>query len=184
MVQTYFLDANILYSDTLRDCFITLGTRGVPIRWSAGVEAEFIRARARKGAYLAKAARRVVALMRAAIPDYRAIASRRAIEALSLPDPDDRHVLAAAIQAGSAVIVTANLKDFPAAALAPLGIRAISPDEALLELFDEDPARGLESVREMRGRMKNPPLSSVEWLERLEKAGGKGLAARLRAERN
>jgi hypothetical protein len=35
------------------------------------------------------------------------------IPQLSLPDTDDRHVLAAAIEAGATVIVTFNLSDFP-----------------------------------------------------------------------
>ena len=44
------------------------------------------------------------------------------IAGLTLPDPDDRHVLAAAIRASAEVIVTFNLKDFPPVQLAPLGI--------------------------------------------------------------
>jgi hypothetical protein len=44
------------------------------------------------------------------------------IEGLKLPDPDDRHVLAAAVKAGAQVIVTRNLRDFPAADLEPSGL--------------------------------------------------------------
>jgi hypothetical protein len=48
---------------------------------------------------------------------------------LSLPDPDDRHVLAAAIASGAAFIVTTNLRHFPAAALVPEGIVALHSDD-------------------------------------------------------
>ena len=57
------------------------------------------------------------------------------IDSLTLPDPDDRHVLAAAIRAGASVIVTYNLKDFPAATLAQFDI------EDLFASFDGSRAR-------------------------------------------
>src|SRR5574337_988910 len=117
MSRTYLLDANVIYSYSLRDCFITLATMGVPVRWSDQIEAEFIEARRRKSEQQGLQAQHVVALMRAAVPDYRAVASARRINALTLPDPDDRHVLAAAIETGADVIVTGNRRDFPPAAL-------------------------------------------------------------------
>src|SRR6516225_9259508 len=46
------------------------------------------------------------------------------IEGLRLPDPDDRHVLAAAMRGRADVIVTANISDFPDEALKPFGIEA------------------------------------------------------------
>ena len=58
------------------------------------------------------------------------------------PDPDDRHVLAAAICAGAQVIVTNNIKDFPTNdPLAPFGIEAQTPDEFMLHLIDLAPVR-------------------------------------------
>jgi hypothetical protein len=118
--------------------------------------------------------------MRNAVPDWRASASRARIAGLNLPDPNDRHVLAAAIQVGANVIVTDNCRDFPKVALAPHGIELMSPDQALCELHDGDPERMIQAAAEMRGRMLNPPHTSDEWLERLNKAGAKALAERLR----
>jgi hypothetical protein len=47
-----------------------------------------------------------------------------------LPNPDDRHLLAAAIHGSAEAIVTANLSDFPAAVLKPFGIKAQRPDSS------------------------------------------------------
>lgn len=60
------------------------------------------------------------------------------VEGLRLPDLDDRHVVAAAIRAGAQVIVTANVKDFPAAALEPFNIEAQHPDVFIVGLIDLD----------------------------------------------
>ena len=56
---------------------------------------------------------------------------------LSLPDPDDRHVLAAAIAGGAEVLMTLNRADFPTRALARHGILLREPDGFLTELIGE-----------------------------------------------
>jgi len=61
------------------------------------------------------------------------------IPGLQLPDPNDRHVLAAAIRARADVIVTINLRDFPPEVMAPFGIEAQHPDEFILHLLDLAP---------------------------------------------
>ena len=118
--------------------------------------------------------------MRAAAPDYRAVASVRHINTLALPDPDDRHVLAAAIETRADVIVTENRRDFPPAALEPHGILTLTPDQALCALHDEDPERMIQAAADMRARMIAPSHSPEAWLARLEMAGAKALADRLR----
>ena len=57
------------------------------------------------------------------------------IEGLHLPDPDDRHVLAAAIRGRTDVIVTANVRDFPPEILTPFEIEAQHPDEFVMHLL-------------------------------------------------
>lgn len=93
------------------------------------------------------------------------------IEGLELPDKDDRHVLAAAIHGQAGMIVTLNLKDFPASALEPHGIRAVHPDDFVLELMDMDLPRVLQALVTCQERLKNPPRSMAAHLERLHKAG-------------
>jgi hypothetical protein len=90
------------------------------------------------------------------------------IESLSLPDPDDRHVLAAAIRAGASAIVTYNLRDFPAAELDKYNIEAIHPDDFILHQIHLSESKVLQAARTHRARLKNPPKSIEDYLATLE----------------
>lgn len=93
------------------------------------------------------------------------------ITSLTLPDPDDRHVLAAAIAGRRDVIVTLNLKDFPDEALALFGIEAQHPDEFLSNHFNLAPGTFCSAVQKVRERLKYPPYSVDEYLENLLEQG-------------
>ncbi len=102
------------------------------------------------------------------------------IASLSLPDPDDRHVLAAAIRAGATVIVTYNLKDFPAETLARFDIEAQHPDDFLVSLLDQSPGMVCAAVKRQRESLRNPPKTALELLATLESQGLTQAVARLR----
>ena len=91
------------------------------------------------------------------------------VEGLQLPDPKDRHVLAAAIHGRADVIVTYDLKDFPASTLACYGIEAQHPDIFIAHLFDLNPWAVIESVQRQRSHLKNPPVSAEAFLDKLER---------------
>jgi predicted nucleic acid-binding protein len=91
------------------------------------------------------------------------------IDGLSLPDPDDRHVLAAAIRTRASVIVTFNLEDFPTAALEPFGIEAQHPDEFITHLIDLNPGAVCGAVKRQRANLKYPALSVATFLDSLER---------------
>ena len=81
------------------------------------------------------------------------------VDSLILPDPGDRHVLAAAIRSGADVIVTYNLRDFPANALIPYRLAAMLPDELITHLLDFALGRVRMATRSQRESLKRPPLS-------------------------
>ena len=97
---------------------------------------------------------------------------------MELPDPDDRHVLAAAIVGNADVIVTANLKHFPADALERYGLEVQHPDTFLIHQRGLDEQRFLQCVRRSRRRLK-PPKEIDTYLEGLRKAGLVVLASEL-----
>jgi hypothetical protein len=103
------------------------------------------------------------------------------IEGLSLPDPDDRHVPAAAIRCNANAIVTINLKDFPDASLEPYGIEALHPDDFIANELDLHEGVVRESVKTIRARLKSPPKSVDEYLATLERQGLTQSVDRLRS---
>lgn len=90
-------------------------------------------------------------------------------QTIELPDPDDRHVVAAAIRCQAQIIVTSNLKDFPESALKPLGLTAQHPDDFLEHLLDLFPQVVLQTIRQQRLSLKNPPYSVEEHLDAFAK---------------
>lgn len=114
---------------------------------------------------------RTSTLMDRAIPDGLVTDHEALIAGLKLPDPDDRHVLAAAIRCSASVIVTFNQKDFPAAALAPFGIEAQHPDEFIENLFDLDQAAVVSAAQRQRAQLKNPTVDVNRYLDVLLRQG-------------
>ena len=90
------------------------------------------------------------------------------IDALTLPDAGDRHVLAAAIHCSADAIITANLKHFPKAELAKYEIEAQHPDEFLHNQFGLDQASMIIAAQRVRKRLQNPPRTAEEYLDTLE----------------
>ncbi len=102
------------------------------------------------------------------------------IEGLDLPDPNDRHVLAAAIRSSADVIVTQNLKDFPQNRLDAYGMEAQHPDTFITHLFDRNPDEVVGAAQEHRASLKNPPKTVEEYLNALELHGLTQTVAELR----
>ena len=107
----------------------------------------------------------------AAIPDCLVTHYEPLTCGLILPDPDDRHVLAAAIAGHADAIVTVNLKDFRAEALATYNLEAQHPDDFVMNQLELREYETLAAIKRMRARLRNPEKSPEEFIEILERNG-------------
>ncbi|MEK6606987.1 MAG: PIN domain-containing protein [Myxococcota bacterium] len=162
-------DACVLHPAPLRDLLIRIANTGVVrARWSERILDECFRSiLAQRPDLKPEALARTRELMNDAVPDGLVEGFENLIDGLSLPDPDDRHVLAAAIRTGAQVIVTANLQDFPADALAPYHLEAKHPDDFVLETIDLAPALVAQVLTEQAAALKNPPRTVADMLRTL-----------------
>ncbi|GAA4606063.1 hypothetical protein GCM10023195_21430 [Actinoallomurus liliacearum] len=166
-------DANVLYGNTVRDLLIRIAQAGmVQAKWTHKILDEMlVNLAANRPDIPAKKVARLRDLMNAAIRDCLVEGHESLIEGLKLPDPNDRHVLAAAIKAGAQVIVTSNLADFPAEELAVWGIEAKSPDDFLLDQIDLDDRIVWACIQQIVDSRVNPPETIEDVLDTLERAG-------------
>lgn len=167
---TALLDACVRYPAPLRDLFLHLAQTDLfRARWTEAIHDEWIRNLIANRADLSKERlERTRTLMNAAVPDCLVEGYKPLMAGLSLPDPDDRHVLAAAIRAGADVIVTFNLSDFPPSILGPFGIDALHPDDFMAAQFDLNPGACCAAVKRHRASLKKPPKTVEEYLATLE----------------
>ncbi|MCG8403482.1 MAG: PIN domain-containing protein [Firmicutes bacterium] len=178
---TVILDANVLYPFTTRDVLLTLARAGMfRARWSETIVDEWVRSLLSNRPDLEEPIRQTVVQMVEKFPQAIVTGFEPLIAGLQLPDANDRHVLAAAIEVGAHQIVTSNTRDFPASALEPHGISATQPDDFIAGTIELYPDDAVDALRIMRERYNSPPVGKDDLLGRLVRSNLPKTAALLR----
>lgn len=167
---TALYDACVLYPAPLRDVLLELALTDLfRAKWTHLIHEEWIRNLLADRSDLTRVQlQRTRQLMDSHIRDCLVENFEDLIPSLSLPDADDRHILAAAIRGRADVIVTFNLKDFPEKELSKFGITAQHPDEFLMHVLDLSPALVCRALRTVRARLINPSRNVQAYLQTLE----------------
>ena len=179
---TALLDANVLYPAPLRDLLLQLAVTDLfRAKWTADIHREWIEALLRNEPHRDRAKlERTRDLMDSSTRDCLITGYEALIPSLQLPDPDDRHVLAAAIAGRCDAIVTQNLKDFPEEALALFGIDVQHPDEFFCNQLNLAPGAFCGAIQKVRRRLQKPPYTIEQYLDILTSNGLVATAAELR----
>lgn len=152
------LDTNVIYPVIIRDLLLWLAHYDLYTpKWSEDVVVEWQRVMERKDVPKEEAEKRVQKI-NLAFPDALVENYSGLIDSLDLPDPDDRHILAAAIKINADVIVTNNIKDFPEAYLESFGLTAKTADDFLTDIIDLNPEEAIAAFREMVLSKKKPGI--------------------------
>lgn len=166
---TVVYDACVLYPAPLRDLLMHLALSDLyRARWSDMIHDEWIRnVRSNRPDLDPARLERTRTRMNHAVRDCVVTGFEYLIPSMNLPDPDDQHVVAAAIHSGASLIVTFNLKDFPPEALKPYNLAAQHPDDFIVDLLDLHPTAVLEAAAHHRRSLKSPPKTADEYLDTL-----------------
>lgn len=160
------LDACVLYPAPLRDLLMHLALADLfQAKWSDDIHNEWIRnVLANRPDLTLAQLTRTRKLMDQHVRDCLVHGYKKLISKLSLPDENDRHILAAAIHSNAEMILTYNLKDFPSKILKPYGIKAEHPDILLYDLLRQVPDQFCAAMQRLRLSLKHPPVSKKEYL--------------------
>ncbi len=168
---TCVLDTCVIYPVEVRDLLLWFAHfKLYTPRWTEHIHEEWDDVMARKGIAAEEREKRRVkmdsAFPFALVEDYAPL-----IDQLTLPDPKDRHVLAAAIKVNANQIVTNNLKDFPEDYLASFGLVAKSADDFLADLIDLDQELSLHAFRVLVLHRRNPEMDEYQVLDAMRRNG-------------
>ena len=173
MAFVVLYDACVLYPNTVRDLLIRIHQAGlVQAKWTDAILDEVFRAlRTTRPDITEEQHDRLRSLMVKAVPDCLVANYESLVEGLALPDPGDRHVLAAAIRARAQVIVTDNRRDFPASYLDGWDIDAKTADEFVLDQISLNRQAVYGEIVRIADSRNNPPESVDDVLRHLERSG-------------
>lgn len=170
---TVIYDACVLYPAPLRDLLMHLALTDLfKARWTDWIHDEWIRSLLEQRPELRiDDLERTRSLMNSHVRDCLVTGFEHLIPGIDLPDPDDRHVVAAAVHGGADLIITSNLKDFPADRLLPYNLAAQHPDEFIADLIALNPAKVCEAAANHRRSLRHPPKSVDDYLSTLLRQG-------------
>ena len=163
------LDSCVLYPYELRDLLLELAHEHLyRVHWSPQILDDTTRNLVADGRTTPEKASRFCAAMDRAFPEALVEPPPGLADQLGC-DPGDRHVLAAAIAAKAEVIVTLNVRHFPAEVLVPLGIEAVTPDQFLCNLLDLAPGAIHGCLQTIAARQRNPARTAQALLQILSR---------------
>ena len=166
---TCVLDTNVIYPIEVRDLLFWFAYYDLYTpKWSQHIFTEWQSVMQRRKIPEEEIQKRL-ARANHAFPDALVTNYEPLIEGLELPDPDDRHVMAAAIKVNANVIVTNNVKDFPEPYLKQFGLSVKRADDFLAETIDLEPERAVSAFRELVLHRRNPDLDEYEVLDALRR---------------
>lgn len=179
---TVILDACVMYPAPLRSLLLYLAQTGLfRARFTNKIHDEWINNLLKNRPDLSfEKLTRTRTLVNAHMPDCLIEGFEPLVESLNLPDPKDRHVLAAAVKGQAEGIITFNLKDFPNDVLSPLGVVAIHPNVFLCDMLEFDTAAVLLAAQNHRRSLKNPPMDAHCYLDVLQKQNLRNFTSRLK----
>lgn len=168
---TALYDSNVLYPAPLRDFLMHLALTDLfRAIWTNRIHDEWIRnLKQNRPDIDSMRLERTRELMNSHIRDCLVAGYEDLIPSLKLPDPDDRHVLAAAIKGRADVIVTYNMKDFPESELMGYGIEAQHPDVFINHLIDLSHIKVCRAAHYHRVSLANPQKTVQEYLDTLQR---------------
>jgi predicted nucleic acid-binding protein len=163
---TVLFDACVLYPAPVRDLLLQLASKGLfRGRWTKRIQDEWIRNLLKNRSDLNESQlERTRVMMNDSVLDCLVVDYEELISGISLPDPDDVHVLAAAIKSQAQIIVTYNIKDFPIESLQKFDIEVQHPDTFLRYQLDLNLPTFLSCIKAIRARLKNPPATANQYL--------------------
>lgn len=176
-------DTNVLFPFSLMDLLLALAEDHViDLVFSDRLLAEWQRVIVREGHRTPESAGRIAEAVRVGFASgfVSESAYRQHLENLGGPDPDDVHHMAAAIAGGAHTLLTWNLADFPASSLAAHGISVSPPDPYFCALLERHPEQVQRTFTKMAAGKKRPPMTVLDLMARLERAGVPAFAGRLR----
>ena len=166
---TVVLDACVLYPANLRDLLIQLALSNLfRAKWSDEIHEEWIRNLLKNRQDLSlEQLQRTRNLMDRAVPDCLVSGYDYLVPTINLPDPNDRHVVAAAIHGRADAIVSFNKQDFPSKKLSRHGLEIIHPDDFIGFQFDLNPSAVVIAAHTTRNRLRKPQITVEQYLQML-----------------